>query len=271
MATNNSLKNQLANRTGQASAPKQMTLKALLASPSIKQRLEETLKDRAPQFTTSLLSLYSNERMLQNCEAMSIVQSAMTAAALDLPVEKSLGYAYIVPYGTSATFLLGYKGIIQLALRSGQYRYINAIEIYEGELVKWDRLTEELAIDESRRASDVVIGYAASFELLNGFKKTVYWTKEQVIKHRDKYSKSKSKGPWVDNFDSMALKTVLRNMLSKWGILSVQMQQAFKEDEHMEQEPPKEIDPAEIVVDGVDTETGEIIDVQTDEAPDTLI
>ena len=123
---------------------------------------------------------------------------------------------------------MGYKGYIQLALRSAQYKAMNVVEICEGELIKWNKLTEELIVDFNSRLSNSIIGYAGYFELVNGFRKVVYWTSEEIEQHRLKHSKS-SYG-WDNFYDSMAKKTVLRNMLTKWGILSIEMQMAFKED-----------------------------------------
>jgi recombination protein RecT len=230
MATTQSLKKQLQNKNNVPQQPAAVqTLKGLLASPTLKKRFEEILDKRAPQFMTSIVNLYSSDPVLQKCEPMSVISAAMVAATLDLPVDKNLGYAWIVPYGNKAQFQLGYRGYVQLALQTGQYKSINVIEVYEGELKKWNRLTEKLEIDFGARVSDAVIGYAAYFELVNGFKKTVYWTKDQVEKHRQKYSKSGH--IWKENYDAMAMKTVLRNMLAKWGILSIEMQNAFNEDE----------------------------------------
>ena len=152
----------------------------------------------------------------------------MVAASLDLPIDKNLGYAWVVPYGNKAQFQMGYKGYIQLALRTGQYRNINVIEVYEGELIKWDRLTEEIELDFEQRKSDKIIGYVGYFELLNGFRKTVYWPKEDIERHRKRFSKSDF--GWKNDYDAMAKKTVIRNLLSKWGILSIEMQQAYIED-----------------------------------------
>ncbi|GED14963.1 recombinase RecT [Aneurinibacillus migulanus] len=230
MATNSSLKGKLtttgknANQVQASSLP----LKDLLGTPTMKKKFEELMNDRAPQYITSIINLYNSETSLQKCEPMSVVSSAMVAATLDLPVDKNLGYAWIVPYGNKAQFQLGYKGYIQLALRSAQYRYINVTPIHEGELIKWNPLTEEIEIDFEARASDAVIGYAAYFELLNGFRKTIYWTKEQVEKHRKKFSKSDF--GWKNDWDAMAMKTVLKSLLSKWGILSIEMQKAVVED-----------------------------------------
>lgn len=230
MATADSVKNKLANKSqGQTQVQaSSLTLKDLLGTPTMKKKFEELMSERAPQYITSIINLYNSEAILQKCEPMSVVSSAMVAATLDLPVDKNLGYAWIVPYGNKAQFQLGYKGYIQLALRSGQYRFINVTALHEGELKKWNPLTEEIDIDFESRQSDAVIGYAAYFELLNGFRKTIYWSKEQVEKHRKKFSKSDF--GWKKDWDAMATKTVLKALLSKWGILSVEMQKAVSED-----------------------------------------
>ncbi|MCY7785299.1 recombinase RecT [Bacillus inaquosorum] len=230
MATNQSLKSNIQKKQNSVPAQQQgTTMKGLLSSPAVMNRFEEVLGKRASQFTASILSLYNGEKMLQKAEPMSVISSAMVAATLDLPVDKNLGYAWIVPYGGRAQFQLGYKGYIQLALRTGQYKFINCIPVHEGELQKWNPLTEEIEIDFEKRESDAVIGYAAYFELLNGFRKTVYWTKAQVEKHKKKFSKSDF--GWKNDWDAMALKTVLKAILSKWGILSVEMQKAVIEDD----------------------------------------
>jgi len=246
MATNNALKNKLQNKNNQPSTTTGTTLKALLSSPTVQKRFEEVLGKRAPQFTTSILNLYNSEKMLQKCEPMSVISSAMVAASLDLPVDKNLGYAWIVPYSGKAQFQLGYKGYVQLALRSGQYRYINVTPIHEGEMKKWNPLTEEIDIDFEAKQSDAVIGYAAYFELLNGFRKTVYWTKEEVEKHRKRFSKSDF--GWKNDWDAMAMKTVLKSLLSKWGILSIEMQKAVIEDD--EEREIKDVTEEATVIDG---------------------
>ncbi|MDO8225875.1 recombinase RecT [Bacillus cabrialesii] len=248
MATNQSIKNNIQKK--QKSAPVQQqgaTMKGLLSSPSVIKRFEEVLGKRATQFTASILSLYNSEQMLQKTDPMSVISSAMVAATLDLPIDKNLGYAWIVPYGGKAQFQLGYKGYIQLALRTGQYKSINCIPIHEGELQKWNPLTEEIEIDFEKRESDAVTGYAAYFELINGFRKTVYWTKAQVEKHKKKFSKSDF--GWKNDWDAMALKTVLKAVLSKWGILSVEMQKAvIEEDETRERiDITNEADSSEII------------------------
>ncbi|MEH7799924.1 recombinase RecT [Bacillus pumilus] len=277
MATNQSLKNNIQQRQNNGAAPATQgtTIKALLSSPTVMNRFEEVLGKRAPQFTASILGLYNNEKTLQKAEPMSVISSAMVAATLDLPVDKNLGYAWIVPYKGKAQFQLGYKGYIQLALRTGQYKFINCIPIREGELQKWNPLTEELDIDFEKRQSDSVIGYAAYFELLNGFRKTSYWTKADVEKHKSKFSKSDF--GWGKDWDAMALKTVLKAILSKWGILSVEMQSALTEDENEQRERidiTDEMPETEIIdanekpsANDADPFDGEAVDIKDDDLP----
>ena len=228
MATTDSLKKQIATKkeTGVGSAGN--TIKGLLDSPAVKKRFEEVLNLKAPQYMSSIVNLVNGDTDLKKCDQMSVIASCMVAATLDLPIDKNLGYAWVVPYGNRAQFQLGYKGYVQLALRTGQYKAINVIEVHEGELIEWNPLTEELKIDFSQKKSDAVIGYAGYFELINGFKKSTYWTREQIEKHKQKFSKSDF--GWKKDFDAMARKTVLRNMLSRWGILSIEMQTAYTAD-----------------------------------------
>lgn len=177
----------------------------------------------------------------------------MIAATLDLPINQNLGYAWIVPYGTKAQFQMGYKGYIQLALRTGQYRNINVIDVYEGELQRWNRLTEEADLDYDAITSDKIIGYLGYFELLNGFRKMVYWSREDIEKHKKKFSKSDY--GWNRDWDAMARKTVITNMLSKWGILSIDMQKAYIEDV---KDPDEEFNDEVDIIDGDFTEFQEV-------------
>ncbi|GMA49355.1 hypothetical protein GCM10025857_07120 [Alicyclobacillus contaminans] len=209
-------------------------MRAYLNAPEIQSRFNSILKARAPQYVSSILNLVGSDKSLQQCEPMSIISSCMIAATLDLPINRNLGYAWIVPYRDKknnrvmATFQMGYKGYVQLALRTGKYAKINALPICEGELVRWNPLTEELVYDPSKRKSNRVIGYAGFFRLVNGFEKVVYWTAEQIEAHRQRFSKTGN--VWETDYDAMALKTVVRNMLSRWGILSVEMQEAVVRD-----------------------------------------
>ena len=232
MATNSSLKTELATREKKGSSSPNAIFKNLINREDVKKRFAEVLKDKAPQYISSIINLVNSDANLINCEPMSIIASCMVAATLDLPIDKNLGYAWIIPYKNRASFQLGYKGYIQLALRSAQYKAINVINVYEGELVSWNPLTEELDINFNLKKSDAVVGYAGYFQLMNGFRKAVYWTKEKIDKHREKFSKSDF--GWDNDYDAMAQKTVIRNMLSKWGILSVEMQKAYSEDINIE-------------------------------------
>ena len=259
MANSKELVNQLKGNKPSAVAPGPMGLKALMSQDAIQKKFKEVLKDKAPGFTSSVLSLVNNDKALAEAEPMSILTGAMVAATLDLPLDKNLGYAYIIPfkekqpngaYIQKGQFILGYKGYIQLAQRSGQYKALNVINVYEGELVSWDRLEEKIVLNYEGRTSDKVIGYCAHFELVNGYKKTVYWSREQVEAHEAKHRKGKYQGAvWRSDFDSMAQKTVLKNMLSKWGILSIEMQRANMADDRS-----VEFD-----------ETGNMVDVTPDE------
>lgn len=229
--------NQLANQNN--------SVQGLLKKPAIQKKFNEVLKDKSTNFTSSLISLVNGDDYLSDAEPMSIVASAMQAAQLDLPIEKQFGFAYIVPFNgknkqtgkweKKAQFMLGYRGYIQLAQRSGQYQSINVINVYDGQLDEWNPLTEEVKFNAAGKFSDEVIGYIGYFKLLNGFEKTTYWTKEQIEKHRIDNNKGKDKrkltGVWASNYDAMAQKTVLRNLLSKWGILSIEMQQGVMADD----------------------------------------
>lgn len=258
MATAKSLKSQLAKKEGAGQTPAiTSNVKGLMDSPAVKKRFEEVLCERAPQYMSSIVNLVNSDVNLKKCEPMSVIASCMVAATMDLPVDKNLGYAWVVPYGTKAQFQMGYKGYIQLALRTGQYKAINVVEIREGELISWNPLSEEVEIDFTQRKSDKVIGYAGYFKLLNGFEKTVYWSKEDIEAHAKKFSKTYNfkNGVWQTDFDSMAKKTVLRNILSKWGILSIEMQKAYSADNNSVKDTIMKEDNVEI-----DFETGEVIE-----------
>lgn len=208
-------------------------LQQLLSRVDIKEKFDNILKDKAPSFISSIISLYNSNQQLQAADPMSIISAAAIAATLDLPVNPQLGFAHIVPYGSTATFQIGWKGFVQLAIRTAAYQTMNAAVIYEGELISYNRISGETIIDESKKKSDKVIGYVAYFNLKSGFEKYLYMTTEQVTAHARKFSKSfgKPSSPWTTNFDAMALKTVLRLLLSKYGILSVDIQKALQFDQ----------------------------------------
>lgn len=204
------------------------TLPQLLRNDAIKQRFDEVLGKNSAAFISSLLTLYKDNDKFKSCDPNSIIAAAGTAALLKLPVLPQLGYAYILPYGNKATFQIGYKGLIQIAIRSGLYKTINATEVYEGQIKNIDFITGEIVRGE--KISDKVIGYIAYVELVTGFSKTLYMTKEEVEKHAQKYSdsyrsdKQKTWSTWAKNFDSMAKKTVLKKLLQTYAPMSLEMQ-----------------------------------------------
>lgn len=214
-------------------------LKSMLGNESVKARFAEILGKKAPGFISSILSVANSNTLLQNAEPQSVLNSAVIAATLDLPINPNLGYAAIVPYndrkkGTCvAQFQLQYKGLVELCLRSGQFASLIDEVVYEGQLIRKNKFTGEYIFDEEAKSSDKVIGYMAYFRLVNGFEKTFYMTIEEVEKHAKTYSQTYKNGygVWKDNFDVMARKTVLKLLLSKYAPKSIQMQQALTFDQ----------------------------------------
>lgn len=213
----------------------QLSTKDLFGQRSIQERFEKLLGKKAQGFISSVLQIVNSNNQLQQVDPQTVLNAAATAASLDLPVNQNLGFSWIVPYKGQAQFQVGWRGFVQLALRSQQYKNINVTEVYENQFKSFNRLTEELDADFSIEGDGEVVGYAAYLKLRNGFEKTCYWTKEAVIKHAKKYSQSYSSkfSPWQDKdqFDAMAKKTVLKNTISKWGIMSIEMQTAQLADQ----------------------------------------
>lgn len=234
----------VAKATDQKSVTTLGIIKNYVSSDEIKKRFSEVLGKKAPTFLGSIVSLVSSNTNFNGVDPNTVMSSALVAATMDLPINPNLGFAHIIPYGGKAQFQMGYKGFVQLALRTGQYQTINATEIYEGELVRRNRLTGEVVIDEDKRTGETVIGYASFFKLLNGFEKTLYMTLDEVKAHGKKYSKSfnNSNAPWKTDFDGMAKKTVIKLLLSKFGILSVEMQRALEVDQAVLKNDGKEIE-----------------------------
>ena len=245
-------------------------LKNMLNAESVQAQFKNALGKNSGTFVASVIDLYNGDKSLQQCEPKAVVMEALKAAVLHLPINKALGYAFIIPFNNNRkvkytdeqgvererwekvmepTFQIGYKGLIQLAMRTGQYRTLNADAVYEGELRKVNKLTGEIAFD-GERTSDKVVGYFCYFELLNGFAKTLYMTVEQMAMHAKRFSKGLKKETtveslinlaalpvsdsnavgWMGNFHGMAIKTVIRNLLSKYGYLSVEMLNAIADD-----------------------------------------
>lgn len=210
------------------------TLKGMLEMPAYKNKFNEMLGKKAAGFMSSIIAVANNNKYLAKANPATVIGAAAQAAMLDLPINQSLGFAYIVPYGNEAQFQLGYKGYIQLAQRSGQYVDIGAKTVYEGELEYENRLLDKFKFGE--RTSDKVIGYLAYFRLTNGFEKMLFMELDDMIAHAKKYSKNYKGGTdkWgLTDFNTMAEKTVLKRLLSKYGPLSiesVQMSQALSND-----------------------------------------
>lgn len=238
-------------------------IKEAMSAQSVQEQFKNALDKNAGPFTASLIDLYVGDNKLQACDPKAVIMEALKAAVLKLPINKALGFAYIIPFNISVknpdntytsvptpTFIVGYKGLIQLAMRTGQYKHINADVVYEGELGVKNKLTGEIDLS-GEATSDKIIGYFCYFELLNGFSKTLYMPVEKMAAYAKRYaptikysadvtieklialgSSGVSGGSvgWTGDFTSMALKTVTRNLLSKYGYLSIEMQQAIVED-----------------------------------------
>jgi len=213
------------------------TIKSFFERDDVKGKFKEMLGKKSTSFITSVLQITAQSSMLANADPVSVYQAAAVAATLDLPINNNLGFAYIVPYndrtkGVVAQFQLGYKGYIQLAQRSGQFKTIYASPIYEGQIIESNPL-EGYKFDFTKNDSDVIVGYAARFTLLNGYEATMYMSIDDLKKHGNLYSQSfkKGYGLWKDNFNAMAIKTVIKLLLSKFAPLSVEMQMAIITDQ----------------------------------------
>lgn len=215
---------------------KEVTLKEFLGSDTAKKQLKALLKDKAGYFAMALMQVVDGNEQLKGVEPQSIFNAGMASVVLNLPIEKNLGFSYIVPYGSKAQFQIGYKGLIQLALRTGQYKIINSVAIKENEIASKNFLTGEIEFkfcqDDDLRDSLKTIGYASYIEFNNGFRKTLYMSEKQVLEHAKKYSKSFNykNSVWQVNFEAMALKTVLKLNLAKFGALSVDIEKALQLD-----------------------------------------
>ncbi|WP_195540368.1 recombinase RecT [Eubacterium maltosivorans] len=212
--------------------------KNILNDKAIRAQLKNSLKENAGSFASSMIDLYTGDTSLQACDPRDVAMECLKAASLKLPLVKALGQAYVVPFKNKPTFLIGYKGYIQLAQRTGFYRYINAGPLKEGQMKGIDLLTG--AIDVSGEAAEdaQITGYFAYFQLLNGFEKALYMTKEEVIAWADKYAPSFNSSnksgstPWYVEFDKMATKTVIRRLLGTYGPMTDELSKAFVMESH---------------------------------------
>lgn len=205
-----------------------------IKSDGYQKLINDTLGDKeiARQFVADITTVVANNPTLAQCEAGTILAAGLTAQSLKLPLSQTLGQAYIIPYGNKAQFQIGAKGLTQLAMRSGQFSRIGVKPVHKGEAQGYDEFGDEIIKFDHKYDDEEVVGYLAYFELVNGFKKTLYWTKEQCERHGHKYSKSYNK-LWGDEsmFDAMASKTVLKQLISRYAPMSVDMQTAIKSDQ----------------------------------------
>lgn len=230
--------NNLANRS------RKMGLTAYLTQDAVKNQINSVIGGKDGQrFITAVVSAVNTNPMLQECSNQSILSAALLGESLKLSPSPQLGHYYIVPYkdknrGMVGQFQIGYKGLIQLAIRSGQYKKLNVLAIKEGELVKFDALNEDIEVnlieDEEKRENTPTVGYYAMFEYVNGFRKAIYWSRSKMERHALRYSKGyqakKGYTFWEKDFDAMAYKTMLRQLISKWGIMSIDMISAVEKD-----------------------------------------
>ncbi|MGN0237579.1 MAG: recombinase RecT [Lepagella sp.] len=216
--------------------PRQLSVGELMRSPSVSTKIKDILGSEkvAAGFISSVISVANGNKALRSANPMTVVGAAMVAATLQLPVVPTIGLAYIVPYKGQAQFQIGYKGLIELAERSGQFKNIIDEVVYEGQLIRKNKFTGEYIFDEDAKKSDKVVGYMARFDLINGFSKTIYWSIEEVEAHAKRFSqafRSKGDSPWKSDFDAMARKTVLKSLFSKYAPKSIQMQNAITYDQ----------------------------------------
>jgi recombination protein RecT len=313
--------NQLTTTGAGALTPAQQNItafKKMVDGNYVQTQLKQVLKENAGTFATSLMEVYTNDKQLQTCEPKLVVQEAIKAASLKLPLNKQLGYGYVVVYNNwdkttrtkipTPTLVIGYKGYIQLAMRTGQYRNINADVVYEGELRQTDKLTGAIDLNGTK-TSEKIVGYFAHFELINGFAKTLYMTVEEMANYALKFAptfrptkdkpapkvdelidtaqEQAQNGPvqgqvgWKGDFNAMAQKTVLRRLLSKYGFLSIEMMNALSDDEQPQfnaeairdeenHEARPVIDASQMVNNqpAVDAQAEEVKDEQPEDKPD---
>lgn len=227
---------QQAPTTAPATKSVNQLMNTMLDGEGLRKRFDDLLGKRSAQFVSSIVSLVNADENMQKAffEApMSVIQAGLKAATFDLPVDQNLGYAYIVPFKNkgrmTANFILGWKGMHQLALRTGAYKTINVVDVRAGELKSYNRLTEEVDIvfeeDEDKRNSLSIIGYCGYYRLINGAEKTIYMTIKQIEDHEKKNRKGDYMGKgWRDDWDAMARKTVYRRLIGKWGVMSIEYQ-----------------------------------------------
>jgi len=242
-------------------------VKGLTNTVEVKQRFQEILGQKSASFLASLTSIVASNTNFEGIDPNSIVSAALIAATLDLPINPNFGFAHIIPYRgktMKAQFQMGYKAFIQLAIRTGMYKTINATHVFEGELIASDRFRGTHTFDQNQKKSDKIVGYYSFFELSTGFQKDLYMTTEELQCHGKKYSKNFAdiNGQWKSNFNGMSLKTVLKSLLSKYGILSTELKMALQSDQAIVHEDPDIKDFKFEYVDNPETDDVEILEVK---------
>ena len=288
---------------------KKISFSNFLTNQYVKQKIIEVVGRDSQKFMTAILSAVTNNSALQECDQMSILNCAFLGEGLKLSPSPQLGQYYMVPFKDNkkgikvAQFQLGYKGYIQLAERSGYYKKINVLAIKDGELIKYDPLNEEIEVsiieDEEIREETPTIGYYAMFEYANGFRKAMYWSKKKMLAHADRYSQAFNKESykkilegkipqedmwkyssyWYKDFDGMAFKTMLRQLISKWGIMSIEMQRAYDNDMasiqddgqpyyiENDSEQNQDQEPIEIKPEKTESNPGEFVQTESEKKP----
>ena len=213
-----------------------VSIQSLVHNEEFVKKAEDILKDGTPQFMASVITLANSNKLLGDCDPVKLYNCCLMAAALKLPFNQNLGQAYIIPFKGEPQLQIGYKGFIQLAQRSGQFRRINCSDVRQGEIKKRNRLTGEIEfewLEDAEHDRAEIIGYVAYFELLNGYQQTLYMSKAEVESHAKRYSQTYKQGfgVWKDNFDAMARKTVIKRILNQYAPLSVDMQKAMEFDQ----------------------------------------
>ena len=253
-------------------------LKNALNAPSVKQKFEDMLGKRAPQFMTSITSVVQNNSLLQKADVNSIIMGSAIAASMDLPLNANLGYAALVPFnskdGCFAQLQIMVKGWTELFLRSGQCQSIICETVYDGQLVKKNKFTGEYIFDEDAKKSDKIIGFMSYFRLTNGFEKYEYMTIDEVKAHAQKFSQTfrKNSGIWKDHFEEMAKKTVLKKLLTKWAPKSIEMQQMAMFDQSVVNGSIENMDEATPnYADNATTNVEEVTDFEEVQEPTSVV
>ncbi len=225
--------------TGEKAITPYTQLRDMARTESVQERFMQLLGDEGLPFIASVLTVVAESDRLMECDPASIWTAAAQAATYKLTVNPAIGWAYLVPYKKKATFQIGYKGYIQLAMRTNKYEKIHAGPIYEGQIIIEDQMTGDIRL-EGARTSDEAIGYFAYFRLIGGYEKFTYMSDEEIRAHAEKYSQSYGKNwsSWTKAFEAMAMKTVLKRLLSRYGIMSIDLKGAMSADENGEEKEP---------------------------------